>query len=492
METPPRDLPHLFIVRPAPEILLKASGTRRRFEQTLRANLKAMLQASGIAHALDMDEGRILLSADRRDETLDATARVFGVASVSPVDRVMEGDLESFCATAVELYADLIGGRSYAVRVKCIGRRLFSSQDLERQIGAALNPFGKVDLSHPDVTVRLDIRGHKAMFHAQRREGQCGFPLGIQGRVAALVSGGFDSVAAAWMLMRRGAAMEFVFCNLAGGAYERSVVEIVKTLTDRWGAGMEARLHVVDLRAIVADLRASCDPEFWQVVLKRQMYRMGCQMAHRLHCEAIVTGEALGQVSSQTLSNLNSIDVAADLPVLRPLIGFEKRDIVTLTRMIGTAHLSEKVPEYCALNRRRPAVKSRIGQLDREEAKMNPALFEQALQSVKFIDLNNLSSEALAQHYVLIDALPEGARLIDMQTEDEYETWHPEGVRWYNAGMLLGEMERFERTEPLVLYCGQGTQSAVLAEHLQQAGYAAYSLRGGTRALRKLLDSANG
>ncbi|CCQ75000.1 THUMP domain-containing protein [Magnetospira sp. QH-2] len=492
MENQPQDLPHLFIVRPAPEILLKASGTRRRFEQALRTNLKAMLKSCGIAQDMDVDEGRILLRTDKREETIDACQRVFGVASLAPVDRVVTGDMETFCQTAKDLYADEISGRTYAVRAKCIGRRLFRSPDLERQIGAALNPFGTVNLDNPDITVRLDIRGDKAMFHARRIEGQCGFPIGIQGKVATLVSGGFDSVAAAWYMMRRGAAVEFVFCNLAGGAYERSVVEIIKTLTDRWGAGMEARLHVVDLQDVVADLRAHTDPEFWQVVLKRQMYRVGCQMARRTHCDAIVTGEALGQVSSQTLSNLNSIDPVADLPVLRPLIGFEKRDIVQLTRVIGTAKLSEKVPEYCALNRKRPAVKSHIGRLDREEEKMDSALLDHALQNVRTLYLARLTTADLSRDYVLVDKIPEGAQLIDLQDEGDHEQWHAPGARWYNAGSLLGEMNRFDQDTVMVLYCGQATQSAVLAEHLQQAGYQAYSFRGGTKSLRRLLETPDG
>ncbi len=485
MHEPTTDHPYLFLVRPAPEILLKSSGTRRRFEARLRDNLRGALARAGIGHRLDMEGGRILLRAGGSPDTAEVCARVFGVASVAPVDRVVTGGPDAFAAAALELYADIIGGRTYAVRVKSMGRRLYRSMDLERAIGGALNPHGRVDLERPDVTVRLEVHGDTALLHARRVEGPCGFPLGSQGRVAALVSGGFDSVVAAWFMMKRGAAVEFVLCNLAGSAYEAQVVAILKTLVDRWGGDMAGRLHVVDLGPAVDDLRARCDPEVWQIVLKRLMYRAGCAIARRARCDAVVTGEALGQVSSQTLSNLNSIDVAADRPVLRPLIGFEKRDIISLARHIGTADLSEKVPEYCALTRRRPATRSTIGRIDREEAKLDPALLRGALDRTRPIDLDAVGG---GDDGLVVDRLPAAARLIGLQGDDAFDAWHPEGAERLNAGSLLGRMEQLARERPLVLYCAHGTQSAVLAEYLREAGFVAHSFRGGTRGLRRHLE----
>ncbi len=481
------DCPHLFLVRPAPEILLKAAGTRRRFETRLRDTLRGALTRAGLAHRLATDHGRLLLRSDDAATTEEVCARVFGVASISPVDRVVGGGPDAFAAAAADLYRDLVGGRAYAVRAKCIGRRLHRSMDVERRVGAALNPFGRVDLTHPEVTVRLEVHGDTALLHARRIEGPCGFPLGTQGRVTALVSGGFDSVVAAWMMMKRGATVESAFCNLAGAAHEAQVAAIVKTLVARWGGDMAARLHVVDLAPAVDELRARCDPEVWQIVLKRLMYRAGCAIAHRTRSEALVTGEALGQVSSQTLSNLNSIDVAADLPVLRPLIGFEKRDIVTLARHVGTAGMSEKVPEHCALTRHRPATRSTVGRIDRAEARLDPAVMARALATRRLVDLDALETDSGAGGAV-VDAVPDGARLIDLQGDDAFAAWHPDDAERFSAGRLLGDMDRLDRARPLLLYCEQGTQSAVLAEYLREAGFAAHSFRGGTRGLRRHLE----
>src|SRR5690606_19637788 len=127
------------------------------------------------------------------------------------------------------------------------------------------------------------------------------------------------------------------FCNLGGDAYERAVVQVGKFLADEWSYGSAPKLHVIDFEAPLAELRAKSRQSYWQVVLKRLMYRAAEQVAKELGAEALITGEAIGQVSSQTLQNLRAIDSIAELPVFRPLLGFDKPEIIDRARFIGTA-----------------------------------------------------------------------------------------------------------------------------------------------------------
>ncbi len=480
--------PHVIIVRLAPEILLKAPATSKKFQKLLRSNMNEGLERADINFEIIGHQGRIQVHTDNQEKALDVLSRTFGVATFSPIDKIIDGGLEAHKEAAVELYKDLVQDKSFAVRIKRLGqRKKFTSVEMERQVGGCLRPFAKkVDLDNPDVMIKADVVGDLAYFYTRKINGPGGFPIGIQGNAITLISGGFDSVVAAWYLMKRGAMNDFVFCNLAGAAYERMVVEITKVLCDRWGAGTRPKLYCIDFEDVINDLRTHTRPDWWQVILKRQMYRAGCEIAKRIGADALVTGEALGQVSSQTLSNLNTIDEVSDIPVLRPLIGFDKEQIIRDARIIGTDKLSEKIPEYCALNKRRPAVKSGRKTIETEEKRMNFDILTQAVEGARIYDMFDVTDEDVAQHSVFIEEIPKNAIIIDCQPESLYDNWHVAGAKNYTAGKLMNNLRDLQKTQPYVLYCPFGTQSAVLAERMQKAGYEAYSYKGGIKQLKRI------
>lgn len=469
-----------IVVRVAPEIHLKARKARRRFEAALAENVADALVREGVEFRLEPGDGRMVVETGAEEAALRTLGRVFGIGSCSPIDRVMKGDMDAIREAAVELYAGRVEGRTYAVRAKRLGQRIFSSLDLEVAVGTALNRFGRVDLEHPEVTVRLEIADGVVSFHTLRAPGAGGLPAGTQGRVLTLVSGGYDSAVAAWMLMKRGAAVDFLLCNLGGKAYERMVLRVVKRLTDDWGAGTRPRFYVADFGTVLDDLRARVTANLWQVVLKRLMVRAGCRLARVIGAEALATGEALGQVSSQTLSNLNTIDGATDIPVLRPLIGFDKKDIIRLAREIGTAPLSEHVREYCAITPGQPAITSRRGRVAREEERLDPALLEAAVARATLTDLVRVGADDLADAYVVVDALPEGAIIIDCGPEPSPLL---PGALHRPADALLDDFPALSKEQTYLLCCPHGTRSAMIAEVMQEAGYEAYALRGGTSSI---------
>lgn len=478
--------PELIIVRPAPEMQLKSWHTRRRFRNILINNLRAALD--GIEHEIRVDQGRLLLRTAEVEAAAERLEHVFGVASYSPVEAIVEPTVEALCEAARTRFAEVIGGRTYAVRCKRHGGARLSTRTVEQQVGAALNPFGTVNLDEPEVRVEIDLVEEGAWVFTQRRPGPGGVPLGVQDRAVTLMSGGFDSAVAAWYTMRRGVGTDYVFCNLGGATHENMVTRIAHRLARDWAIGDRPRLFVVDFLPVVADMRARLPAEVWQVVLKRLMYRAGEAVARRIGAQALVTGEALSQVSSQTLSNLNSIDVASELPVLRPLIGFDKTEIMKLARRIGTYRLSEGVPEFCALSLSKPLVASRRGRIDREEEKLDASLLERAVAGAREIDLVGLAEEDLAEPDVLVDAIPAGAEVIDCQPPRRFRDWHLPGAVNYPPDELARRYESLPKDRPYLLYCLRGANAPVLAERMQRAGFDARAYRGGVSRLRRAFE----
>jgi thiamine biosynthesis protein ThiI len=201
--------------------------------------------------------------------------------------------------------------------------------------------------------------------------------------------------------------------------------------------------------------------------------------------DAIVTGEAVGQVSSQTLANLRAIESIATVPVLRPLIGFDKEEIIERARQIGTAALSEQVKEYCAIAPGHPVVAASVASVEREESKLDLSVLDRAVANRKVLDLRALTAVDLVQPYLFIDDVPDDAIVLDCRPEAHYRAWHWPGAEHRDEWDLLNRFEKLDRGPKYVLYCAHGIQTAYLAERMQRSGFEAYSFRGGANALRK-------
>jgi len=476
-----------LMVRFAGELAMKGRRTRRRFQRTLARNLRDAYASEDRPCELRQEWSRFYVDTTGPDPA-DPLRRVFGISSYSQIDAVVPADLEAIVARGTELYGERVKGRTYAVRARRSGRHEFGSSDVMERLGAALNPGATVDLDHPEVEVFVEVRDDEARLFADRLPGAGGMPLGAESKAVALLSGGFDSAVAAWALLRRGVALDYVFCNLGGDAYRRMVVEVAKHLADRWSYGTRPRLYVLDFVPVVAELRQAVEPPYLQVALKRQMYRAAEAIAERAGADALVTGEAVGQVSSQTLANLRAIDVVAERPVLRPLIGSDKEDIIALSRRIGTHDLSARVREYCLISEGPTATGARPDTLAREERKVDSAVLEGAFDSVDVLDLRRLRLAPLVAAGLFTDEIPDGAQVVDMRETAGGGTAGDElpvdAIRRTETE-LRESFGDLDRSRPVVLVCPQGMVSAQVAERMQAAGYEAYSLRGGARALRR-------
>lgn len=477
-----------FLVRIAPEVTTKARRTRRRFQARLATNIRDALRSAGIEAVVDAAWSRLLVRA--ADEAAGRRiASVFGVSSVSRIDARIPAVLDEIVRVGAALYGDLVRGRTFAVRARRAGALPFATQDVRVQLGAALNRHATVDLDNPDVTVSVELRDGEAFFYSGRHAGVGGLPLGVEGTAVCLISGGFDSAVAAWLMLKRGVALEYVFCNLGGEAYERAVVSVAKILADVWSYGDRPRIHVIDFGRPVAALKQAVTPRYWQVVLKRLMYRAAEQVGGAVGADAIVTGESVGQVSSQTLGNLRAIDGVASLPVLRPLIAWDKTDIIRRAEEIGTAVVSATVREYCAIVPDRPVTHAKPAAVEAEERAVDLTSLDDAVAARRTIDLRDLEAIDLVQPYLFTQDIPHGAVVIDCRERHHYRGWHYPGAEQRDLSDLAAHFRGLDKARTYVLYCTFGVQSAHLAEVMQRAGYEAYSFKGGLRPLMRYAES---
>jgi len=339
------------------DVYLKSRRTQQRLIKKVRANLGMALSAVGYeGHIGRLGTHRYSL-APQNDSLEQAKAAALSVFGISSVDVVLEQEfssLEDLAILAADHSRDRIAGRTFAARVKRRGTHTWTSVDLARQIGALLvEAGGQVDLTNPQETVAVTVLDDRAFIVLEHNKGHGGLPIGTQDRVLCLISGGFDSVVAAWMLMSRGCSVDFVHFTLNCAQADHAMA-VANELSSAWGHGMDPTVYLVEFQPLKDALLENVDARMRQVTLKVMMARAASEIAASHGISALVTGDALGQVSSQTLPHLVAVSQAATVPILRPLLGLPKESIIDLARTVGTAELSARAQEVCDLSEGRP------------------------------------------------------------------------------------------------------------------------------------------
>ncbi len=322
------------------EIGTKSAPVRRRLTGRLRANLAAVLADRSIPGTVERRWSRLVVHTPAPGAGAAAAGDVAGLVWARPAT-VVPAERTAVVATAVAA-ADRAGPGRFAVRARRTGppeRHPFGARELERAAGAAIERAtgAAVDLDAPETTVRIEVRGDEAFVSTAETEGPGGLPVGTGGRVVALVSGGIDSPVAAWALMRRGAVPVPVYVDLGdyGGADHRARAEATVAALARRAPDEDLGLRVVEAGDLVAELVESVGPTR-TLSLRRAMLAAAAGVAEAVGADALVTGEALGQKSSQTGPNLAVTDAAVDLPVHRPLLARDKAEIVATARALGS------------------------------------------------------------------------------------------------------------------------------------------------------------
>ena len=472
-----------FIIKLFPEITIKSQSVRLRFIKILTSNIRNVLKdlAEDVAVVRHWDYLEVRVKKEELGEGVaDRLTRIPGIHHILQVEERAFTDLHNIYEQTFEMYAASLENKTFCVRAKRRGKHPFSSIELERYVGGGLNqhiPSAKVKLTHPDVTVNLEVEDDKLILVVRRLEGIGGFPIGTQEDVLSLISGGFDSGVSSYMLMRRGCRVHYCFFNLGGAAHEIGVKQVAHYLWNRFGSSHKVRFVAVNFEPVVAEILEKVDDGQMGVVLKRMMVRAASRVAERYGVQAIVTGEALGQVSNQTLTNLRMIDNATDTLVLRPLISHDKETIINLARQIGTEDFARTMPEFCGVISKNPTVKAVKEKIEAEEEKFDFAILDDVVLNAQNMDIRVIAqqSEQQVTEVEMVSELSATDVVLDIRSPDEQEA-HPlkiEGTEvrtlpFYKLSTQFGDLPA-ETT--YLLYCDRGVMSRLQALYLAEQGY---------------------
>lgn len=473
-----------FIVKVFSEIIIKSPPVRKRFIKQLRDNLRKLLADKGVQVDVQRDWEKIeIVAEDANDSVIAQVSEVLahtpGIANFSLIKAYPVGDLDDIFKKVLPHWKDALAGKTFCVRARRHGNHEFTSTQVEQYVGGGLlhNSDAKgVELRNPDVVVPLEIKWDRLFVIAKKTQGLGGFPLGAQDPVLSLISGGFDSTVSTYLAIKRGLRSHYCFFNLGGRAHEIGVKEVAYYLWNKYGASHRVKFVTVPFEEVVKEILEKVDNAYMGVTLKRMMLRAAEKVAESLEIPALLTGESVAQVSSQTLVNLNVIDRAIDMVVLRPLATMDKGDIIDISRKIGTETFAAQMPEYCGVISVNPTTKAKLHKVIQEEAKFDMAVLERAITERRAQNIDEIVDELDADLSVpVVGDLSAGQIVIDIRHPDEEET-NPlrlDGVNVLKIPFygLNNKFPTLEQTAQYYLYCQKGVMSQLHAANLKDAGF---------------------
>lgn len=471
-----------LLIRPSAEVAIKSKPVRRQQMRQLRQNIRKLLTRLSPSVSVDGTWDRVEVAFPDDENllgpVLETLGRMPGISTIQEISVFPLLDLDDIAEQACQVFKDRLSGKTFAVRARRHGNHSFTSTDLARHVGAALlsrTDAAGVRLKDPDLEVQIAVQGDQYRISHHKHRGAGGYPTGSIESVMTLISGGYDSSVAAYLMMRRGLRTHFLFFNLGGAAHEAGVRQVVAHLWERYGASHSVKFISVPFEGVVAEIMKSVNHRHWGVVLKRQMLRAASDIAESLNVVGLVMGDAVAQVSSQTLTNLNVVDQASAQVVLRPLIAMDKEQIIRIAEDIGTEPYARNMPEYCGVISRKPATRAKLVRVEADEAQMDPAVLERAIAERTEVPISRLMESTLTPEEVELVHTPGiDDVIIDVRHPDEMER---APLRLTNNTVLSIPFYELNRKLPelpadrqYLLYCDQGTMSRLHAGHFKAGG----------------------
>ena len=380
------------------EIVLKGAN-KRQFENRLRQNIRRRMKSYGNFDVYIMQSTVYVEPMDEEcdvDGAWEACAAIFGVVSLCRC-RPCEKNLDAIFET-IEAYLgdDLDCAKSFKVESKRSDKRFpLTSIQLSQEIGGRLaeaHPTVDVDVHKPDYTVYVEVRDLAAYVHGPAVPGAGGLPTGVGGRAMCLLSGGIDSPVAAYMMAKRGLEIEavhFFSYPYTSQLAKDKVVELARLVSKYCG---KMTVNVVGFTEIQEAIRDNCPEEFFTLIMRRFMMEISARIAKWDGCGALITGENLGQVASQTMEAMTVTGAVVDIPIFMPLVGMDKEEIVAISRKIGTFETAILPYEDCCtvFTPKHPKTKPTLAQLINAEKNLDrEALIQRALENIEKIKVNN-------------------------------------------------------------------------------------------------------
>lgn len=373
------------------EIGIKGKN-RYMFEDALRDRVKEKLEKCEGEFLVERENGRIYVEAKSEydfDEVIGQLSKCFGIAHICPVVLVEDKTFETVCRELVDHMRGELGDREFTFKVfakRSDKNYVMTSPEICREAGAYIldhMPGAKVDVHQPEVSVNIEIR-HRAYVYVSSIKGPGGMPVGTSGKAMLLLSGGIDSPVAGYMMAKRGVRIEAVYFHAPPYTSERAkqkVVDLAELVSDYAG---EIRLHVVNFTDIQMYIYDKCPHDELTIIMRRYMMKIAERIAGETDCMSLITGESVGQVASQTMQSLVATNAVCTMPVFRPVIAFDKQDIIDIAEKINTFETSILPYEDCCTTfvAKHPVTKPDLCKIEKSERNLEEKIHEMLEKAV--------------------------------------------------------------------------------------------------------------
>lgn len=468
-----------FIIKLFPEIMVKGNAVKKKMVSQLHDNLRTQLLRinSKMQTKRYWDKIEVFCEDDETKSVLKILMQTPGVEQILQADQfhaeTMQEIAEQVAVSAVERIKD----KTFVVRAKRTGTHTFTSFEMERFVGAHIysegDPTG-VDLHNPQVKIELELHQHQLNVIRKRHRGLGGFPLGTQGELLSLMSGGFDSTIASYLTIKRGIKTHYVFFNLGGDAHEIGVKQVALYLWGQYSSSHRVQFITVPFEEVVAELFRSSHESYMGVILKRLMLLASEKIADDMGIDALVTGESVAQVSSQTLRNLAIIDKVTSKLVLRPLATMDKPEIMAMADKLGTRHFAESMPEYCGVISQNPVTNGSFKRVEKEFAKFNLSVLDNAVEQSVAIPVDQIIDDVNKKASVAIVTEIAGQVVVDIRATDEVSR-SPLELSTACLEIPFFEIKRqfkkLDKNQQYLFYCEKGVMSQLHAQYLADEGF---------------------
>ncbi|HHO65229.1 MAG TPA: tRNA 4-thiouridine(8) synthase ThiI [Epsilonproteobacteria bacterium] len=466
-----------FILKLFPEIMVKGSSAKRQMVGQLYNNLLKLLERfSPEIHVKKFsDKIEVVTPIDFVVEVRQTLLNTPGIEQVLEALQFDNMDsLEKIKVQVAEVMTREINDKTFVIRVKRSGKHPYNSTKIEQTVGGYMLAHSSakgVDLHNPEVTIRLELINNQLNIITLKHIGLAGFPIGTQGDILSLMSGGFDSTIASYLTMKRGIKTHFIFFNLGGIAHEIGVKQVALYLWHKFGASHRVKFISVPFESVVEEIFRSTHETYMGVTLKRLMLIAAEKVADELEIDALLTGESVAQVSSQTLRNLALIDQVTNKLVLRPLATMNKPDIMHMADVIGTRRFAESMPEYCGVISKNPITHGSFKRMEREAKRFNYEVLDKAVEDRQTIYVDEIIDDVTnAAPVEVIKDLNSNKNfvVIDIRTEDTCIETTCESIK-IPFHKLKSEFKKLPKDKEYLLYCDKGIMSQLHAQYLRDA-----------------------
>jgi thiamine biosynthesis protein ThiI len=463
-----------FILKLFPEIMIKGSSAKRQMIGQLYNNLLGIFEKIDKEILVKKYSDKLEVFAPM-SVLVEVKQKLLDTSGIEQILEVLQFDdmdtLEKIKLKIGELVIDSLKDKTFVVRVKRNGNHPFTSIDIEKTVGGYLLAHSEakcVQMKNAEITVRMELIEKQLNFISTKYKGLSGFPIGTQGDILSLMSGGFDSTVASYLTMKRGIKTHFVFFNLGGNAHEIGVKQVALYLWSKFGSSHKVKFISVPFDDVLTEIFRSTPPTYMGVVLKRLMLMASEKIADELEIDALLTGESVAQVSSQTLRNLALIDEVSNKLILRPLSTMNKPEIMSIANDIGTRRFAESMPEYCGVISQNPIIHGSFKRMEKIAKKFDYEVLNKAVEDSKHIyvhdivnDINNLEAVEVIKDltldtFIVID-IREEAQCIETVCESMMIPFHK----------LKSEFPKLDKNKEYLLYCEKGIMSQLHAQYLR-------------------------